>query len=45
MSFNLVSAQPARQPEAISTGLKGNSNAFDGTSSLGCFLPQAMQKL
>src|SRR5215203_2007165 len=45
MDLDLVRTQPACQPEAIATGLKCNGDALDGASSLGCFLPPAMQEL
>ena len=45
VGFDLMCAQPARQPEAIATGLIGDGDPLDRAPSLGCFLAPAMQKL
>src|SRR5215211_4706644 len=44
ISLNAARPQPARQPEAIPSGLEGNGNTLDGATRLGGFvLPAAEQ--
>src|SRR5215469_9933672 len=45
MGLDVVRPQPARQPEAITPGLKGHGDAFDPASCFLRFLPPAAKQL
>jgi hypothetical protein len=45
MGIDPAFPQPARQPEAIASGLIRHSNPRDLFSSLNCFIPPAIQQL
>src|SRR5215471_3443225 len=45
IGFDLMGAQPARQPEAIAASLIGDGNPLDDVAGLIGFLPPTMQKL
>src|SRR6202030_660758 len=44
MGFDTASPEPARQPEAVTAGLEGDSNPFDPMSCFLRFLPPAMEQ-
>ena len=44
MGFDTASAEPARQPEAVTAGLEGDSNPFDPMSCFLRFLPPAIEQ-
>src|SRR5262249_52327223 len=45
IGFDLMGAQPARQPEAIAASLIGDGDPLDDVAGLIGFLPPTMQKL
>src|SRR4051794_29666614 len=45
MSFDAVSPEPARQPEAIAAGLEGDSDAADLAAGLAGLLTPAVEEL
>ena len=45
MGLDAAPLEPARQPEAVTTRLEGDSNPFDPVSRLLRFLPPSMQQL
>jgi hypothetical protein len=45
ISLDVARPQPARQPEAVATGLIGNDDALDLTSGLAGFIALTMQEL
>src|SRR4051794_29695772 len=45
MSFDAVSPEPARQPEAIAAGLEGDGNACDRAAGLAGLLTPAVEEL
>jgi hypothetical protein len=45
MSFDAVSPEPARQPEAIAASLKGDGNARDRAAGLAGLLTPAVEEL
>src|SRR5262245_44954141 len=45
MDLDVARPEPARQPEAVTAGLEGDSDAFDSVAGLLCFLSPSMQQL
>jgi hypothetical protein len=44
MGFDIASPEPARQPEAVTAGLEGDSNPFYPMSCFLRFLPPAIEQ-